>query len=308
MTCPICHAQGARVAHAVSAPWICELSGSNESHQVVAMYECSDCAFKWFLPRPTMDLMDSLYSNYRGSEYLAARRRWEPWYRPEWNAELDPGRPGATARRHRIDSLASGLPDAAFSVVVDIGGDQGQFFPTRSLSRFVVDPSDRELLEGVVRATSLAEVPPPTLVLMGCLLPHIDDPLAFLIQVRASAPDAMLWVEMAQDAPRLQRFHARDLYLRWLALLSKSRTFFIFLDFMTGAFRNFGFRVPRFGVVKMSEHINYLPPRCVEQLLQQAGYRIVATELIPQNGIGRIRLGSLAVLASPIAEEEPAQR
>src|ERR1035437_10036293 len=67
------------------------------------------------------------------------------------------------------------------------------------------------------------------------------------------------------DMPRLHDWHARDAYQKYLARVGRMRWPLVASDFVSGVSRQVGFRIPRLGVVKQSEKINYFTERSVDQ-------------------------------------------
>lgn len=66
----------------------------------------------------------------------------------------------------------------------------------------------------------------------------------------------------------VSHFHKTSLYDSYLSILYKSLNLFKFLDFLTGVWRHFLNKIPFFGIVKQSEHINYLDYLAIVKLIQ----------------------------------------
>lgn len=68
------------------------------------------------------------------------------------------------------------------------------------------------------------------------------------------------------------------------------------MDLMTGIFRNFGRRIPSFGIVKASEHINYFSNRTLRCLAGECGLAVVESAEEPDHRLNGLRLGRLGAV------------
>lgn len=296
----MCGENAELAAHGVEAPWISDLLEEGAEPLQVELLSCSTCDLQWFEPRMSAKKADALYRNYREEEYLRARRKWEPWYLPAWNAARDPNSDGATDVVTEIEKQVSCLPATALEVVADIGGDAGQFFPKAARRKLLVDPSDRELVPGVERVSRIEQLPSDvSLVILGCVLPHLPDPQEFLKEVQQACPEAFVLVQTANDRPRLRARHSTTSYRKVLARLRGNRVAFMVSDFATGVCKQFGWRLPRYGVIKQSEHVNYFSITSLSRIADVAGYRVLASNESTSGGLGGLRLGSLWMLLEP---------
>ena len=243
--------------------------------------------------------MDSLYGNYRQQYYKKIRRNWEPWYRDSVNDATAPGTATTANRIAFLEHLLDQFEVGPLNFVVDFGGDMGQFFPARARRKCLIDPSERSLVDGVARVDSWAELPQaPDLVIAAHVLEHVNDPAGLLMEIRqAIPPGGYLYVEVPQDAPRLRSWHASKLYGSWIEQLTRYRWTIILLDFYTGVYRNFGFRVPRLGLVKQSEHVNYFTREGLEGLLTSTGFRVIGSQRDGDFRAGGLKMGRLGILA-----------
>jgi ubiquinone/menaquinone biosynthesis C-methylase UbiE len=189
------------------------------------------------------------------------------------------------------------------NLTVDFGGDLGQFFPPQSIGeRVVVDVSSRELPSGIGRAESIETIDGiPDLVLICHVLEHLNDPLQVLKAISGvQAPGGLLYVEVPLDRPQPKPHHSTSKYFRYLSKITRHRRLLIACDFISGVSRQYGRRIPRFGFIKQSEHINYFSRESLEKLLQLSGYNIQASESDPQATIGGLRMGRLGILAAKV--------
>ena len=111
-------------------------------------------------------------------------------------------------------------------------------------------------------------------------------------------PDGIVYLEVPLDRFRVSRYHASERYQRYLGKVSQ-RNSFVALDFASGLSRQIRSSIPRFGVVKQSEHINYFSPRAVEAALAITGFTPVAQRSNPNMKVGGLRLGCYGVAARP---------
>jgi hypothetical protein len=189
------------------------------------------------------------------------------------------------------------------SCVVDFGGDEGQFFPRVATGRRVVcDVSSRDLPVGIERISTLSELgdTKPDLFIVAHVLEHLPDPLEPLTDIRRSiADDGIIYVEVPLDRFRVSKFHASAGYQRYLQRLVLHRFLFVGWDFLSGLSRQFRSSIPKFGVVKQSEHINYFSSRSIEAALNASGFTVVAECSNPAMKVGGLRMGCYGVAARP---------
>jgi SAM-dependent methyltransferase len=268
----------------------------------VTLQHCAACQFSFFSHRYSETELSAIYGGYRGSDYLRVRKRWEPWYGSAVNGANKVGSGEAHSRTAFMEGLLARATDGQFKVAVDFGGDEGQFFPDSAVGRkIVIDVSGKPMLEGVERYQDLESLgASPDLVMICHVLEHLNDPLALLTQARQVIdPQGVLYVEVPMDLPRLHRWHARAAYQKYLARLAGTRWPLVASDFLSGVSRQVGFRVPRLGVVKQSEHINYFTERSLNALMTRAGFTVIDQVAEPGATVGGLRLGKLGMVAVP---------
>ena len=302
-TCPICRVEGKLLAHGVVAPFISLLTGLPLG-QAAGYRRCPSCTLDFFDARYGEDELPAIYSNYRGARYSKIRRSWEPWYGQQINSAYSQESESLDERRAFMDQLLhrSGLPKA-LATVVDYGGDEGQFFPNVPTARRVVcDVSDRPLRSGVERISSLGDLgeTKADLVIIAHVLEHLPDPISPLLEIRQIiSEDGLLYVETPLDSLKVQNFQSSERYRHYLQVLVRHRYLFIPVDLVSGLFRQYRAKVPRLGVIKESEHINYFTDDSMRRLLDQAGFSVVAWESDQSARVGRLRIGRHGVVARP---------
>lgn len=302
--CLVCGRTVNKIAGAVIAPWIRELSNI-DSQQHTEFLKCSSRGFCFFEHRYTESEMLGLYENYRSSNYFHIRRNWEPWYSNKeivaYTAESD--RLGLSARKRFMDTCirSAGLHYKDFSSCVDFGGDLGQFFPEEIAGKkYILDPSERPLInDDIVRIAELSEIGHEVDLVLNChTLEHLGDFQGEIEKIYSVLKTGgVLYLEVPFDIFKTSRLHKLKAYSRYLGLLERWKFCFILMDFMSGVYRQFFNRVPFFGLVKQSEHINYFTLNSLEFLLVKNGFELKPGGQVDANWKqGRLKLGRMSVI------------
>jgi len=301
LDCIICEHEVSLSSYGLVAPFISELTDS-PGMSPVTLQHCDACQLSFFSHRYSETELAAIYGGYRGSDYLRVRKRWEPWYGSAVNSANQAGSTEVDSRRAFMDGLIAQATDGKFHVAVDFGGDEGQFFPDSAVDRkIVIDVSSKPVLEGVELYDDLKSIgASPDLVMICHVLEHLNDPVALLREVhQVIDAQGVLYVEVPMDMPRLHDWHARDAYQKYLARVGRMRWPLVASDFVSGVSRQVGFRIPRLGVVKQSEHINYFTDQSLNALLTKAGFDVIAHAAEPKASVGGLRLGKLGMVAVP---------
>ena len=303
--CPICGIPGAIQAHGRIAPFILQLRAKpKDAPRGTTLCHCDRCDLVYFSHRFDDDTLTAMYSGYRNERYLSIRRHWEPWYSRDVNSATEPGSEAVAERVGFVTNIVGSYIDInSLRNIVDYGGDEGQFFPAGySGPKYVIEVSGKDLVDGVHAASSLDEIPDgPHLVIAAHLLEHLVDPAALVKEIRAAVgDDGLFYAEVPLDRPKVRRWHAGAPYRCFLEWVSATRASWIAADFAAGVARNFSRRVPRLGVVKQSEHINYFSAQSLRALLTAGGFRVVSAQADPTASVGRLRMGRLGALAVPV--------
>jgi hypothetical protein len=301
--CPICGNEAPTLALGLVAPFISTLSGLPLG-QETSLRTCDNCDLTFFDSRYGEQELSSLYGHYRDTDYKDKRHRWEPWYSRNVNdAYSTDGELVEERRAFMTHVLEAAHMTSALTCAVDFGGDEGQFFPRVPTGRRVVcDVSSRDLPVGIERITTLSELgdTKPDLFIVAHVLEHLPDPLEPLMDIRRSiSDDGIIYVEVPLDRFRVSKFHASERYQRYLRRLVLHRLPFVGSDFLSGLSRQFRSSIPRFGVVKQSEHINYFSRRSIEAALNASGFTVVAERSDPEMKVGGLRMGCYGVAARP---------
>ena len=157
--CPVCGDERGRRHGAVLAPFIRTWVRPGIDRRDLMFRICACCGLGFFEQRFEPQEMERLYGRYRSSAYLECRRAVEPWYSAALNAaNLSPA--VIAARRSQLDRfLRQTLPAPAGvdRLIVDLGGDAGQFIPQDlAAGSYVLESSDQDPWPGLTRIVSLA--------------------------------------------------------------------------------------------------------------------------------------------------------
>ena len=175
-SCPACGAGIGNRSPAVISPWIRELA--KVQRWISSLVVCGGCGTGWFDQAFDSSELARIYEDYREPRYTRIRNRWEPWYTSSWNDALSDDESTVSSRNAALgEFLLRHLPDISQGTVVDVGGDRGQYIPT-GLRRIVIDPSNRELVPGVERISTLASLREADLLISAHVLEHLPDPRA----------------------------------------------------------------------------------------------------------------------------------
>lgn len=307
MNCELCGSSNTKLlAHAVLAPWITEIFNDDEQCRTSQLLRCIDCEFQFFSHRYSDEEMNKLYSDYRGTRYYQIRHKHEPWFTRSvmhgWDPQINPQAVNSR-RTYMFQCLkASGINLNEVSNVLDFGGDLGQFFPEESLGeRYLIDPANVVIVEdGITRIQNIEFLENKCGLIMNChTLEHIPNLRKTMLSiVPAMKKGGFLYIEVPMDGFQVSRLHVSELYRFYLSVLNKSRFLFTMIDFASGVYRTFRFRIPFWGIVKQSEHINYFSAKSLEGLLNIDGIKVLAISDPDLNfGQGRIKLGRISLVA-----------
>lgn len=301
--CPICGKEAPTVAHGMVAPFISALSNLPLGQQTT-LRRCEICDLSFFDFRYGDEELSALYGHYRGDDYRATRHHWEPWYSRHVNDVCSTDTDLASERRSfMMKVLDAAQMNAQLACVVDFGGDEGQLFPRVPTGRRIVcDISNRELPTGIEHISMLSELGDvkPDLVIAAHVLEHLPDPLQPLKDIRrVIAANGIVYVEVPLDLFRVSQFHATIRYRKYLWSLVRHRFPFMASDFLSGLSRQFRSSIPKFGVIKQSEHINYFSRRSLQAALTASGFSVVAHCSDENMKFGGLRMGCCGIAARP---------
>ncbi|MDA3016932.1 MAG: methyltransferase domain-containing protein [Actinomycetota bacterium] len=270
---------------AVIAPWILDDSGSEKLKQsgLSEYCQCQNCGLHFFSKRFTDGQLERMYSHYRDKEYQKNRQRYEPWYTEKFNSAIGNDPETIELRRKNLFFLVNKAVNEkkirAPKVVVDWGGDKGQFIPDfpNLTKRLVYEVSNSVPIEGVARTDLIEEVKlaRPDLVLLCHVLEHDHGARETIHQLsQLMIKESVLYIEVPEDrspiVPRTKRNSAL------LSFLLRHRIAFIVFDaYSLFTIRVLGKKLP-FQFLKQSEHVNFFCRESIVEVTQEYGFEVVA--------------------------------
>lgn len=259
------------------SPFIRNYALGPEAPATAQLRTCLGCGHRFFRERYLPNEISRLYNDYRGKEYLEVRQAWEPWYSRKINDRnlLD-------ETKHRRQEMLlnalkrAGLNDSIRRVVVDVGGDAGQFIPlSLSDGAYVLETSNRQPSQGVERIRDLSELPKPAgLVFCLHVLEHVPEPKKFLRDLLASPKiglDAWIVLEVPLERPALSTNLNQLAYKRWLSWLSHHRQLLILLDAASTFARATLGRITWPLFIKQHEHVQFFHAKSFTELAKRSG-------------------------------------
>jgi hypothetical protein len=257
-----------------------------------------------------------IYRNYRGNLYFATRKSWEFWYTRKTNS-YNIKKDTITKRKKLIIKNLEKLNIPISELVnstVDFAGDKGQFIPDIPGTKYLFDLSAQKSdagggTEEVNIVNDLSQVEKPIdLIISQHLLEHVDDPGEVLelfsnnIEFQHDIADLnekknyktqtfkldsnnfkkvrlpLIFLEVPMDRYKVSRFATSIYYRNYLVYLTNHRRLFILVDFISGLTRQYFGRLPFFGIIKQSEHINYFNEQSLNYLFTKYNLKIELVE------------------------------
>jgi hypothetical protein len=281
--CPICGdiLSNSLKGYGVISPWIRDWGGIRKRTSV--LFICNFCEGASFDYRFNADEMARIYIKYRSLEYTQIRTKWERWYTVLFNSSHDFG-PIVDKRKSILESFLDESGISEIKKVVDVGGDLGQYIPNFDFdtSRYVIDVTDRQLVDGVKRIARIDDVSEIDLIIYANVLEHVANPLENLAQLISSA--RYVYVEVPFGIPAI-------------TVLRKSRLFqisIIILSLSPYLWRRFSIpstgRDPRSSILRQSEHLSFFNETSIKRLAEKLNVHLilkVVTIPTPERGEGR---------------------
>jgi hypothetical protein len=224
-----------------------------------------------------------MYSHYRDEEYQKNRQRYEPWYTEKFNNAIGNDPETIELRRKNLLCLVNKAvieeKIKAPKVVVDWGGDRGQFIPDfpNLAKKLVYEVSNSVPVDGVDRTESVEEVKlaRPDLVLLCHVLEHDHSARETINQLsQLMLKESVLYIEIPEDRPPVVPRTKRNSAL--LSFLLRHRIAFIVFD----AYSLLTIRVLKrkfpFQILKQSEHVNFYCRESVIKVTASYGFEVVS--------------------------------
>jgi hypothetical protein len=146
--------------------------------------------------------MSKIYRDYRGSHYVKIRSKWEPWYTQSYNDNHDSGA-WVDSRKKSLTQFLLSHEISKCDVMIDVGGDQGQYIPDFVVTKIVIDLSERELNANVYRVDTIENAPYANLIIYAHVLEHVVDPIYELEQLFKKTD--RVYVEVPYGIPEINK-------------------------------------------------------------------------------------------------------
>ncbi len=261
--CILCGEKCSTSAPAIVSPWIRELGiRKRRSH----FFYCQSCEVGFFSYRYDPNEMALIYSGYRGQKYLKVRTRWEPWYSDLYNSNHNSFE-WVRSRKSAIEKFLIPLIGKSDLSIADIGGDSGQFIPDFASSKFVVDPSKKDPVAGVISVAEFHDLPEIDLIIHAHVLEHLVDPVAEIKTLFLKSN--LIYIEVPFGIPRITK--SRQSYIKLYRTLFSSLSPKLWKE---GTQPWAGRSIVSESILTQSEHLNFFSEHSMRVLSNLVGARI----------------------------------
>lgn len=262
ISCPICgnSSKQTEYARAIISPWMRILT--NSKAKTSTLITCSICKGAFFTRRYNDEEMSKIYQNYRDEKYVQLRNKWEPWYSKDFNdAHADESL--IEKRKKALQKFLISTQIYNTNIIVDVGGDLGQYIPDLGKHKYVLDLSEQKLKAGVNRINTIQDIDNIDLIIYAHVLEHVSQPLEELRKLISHA--RFVYVEVPAGTPKINN-------------LRKNKILFLF-NYATSLnpkmWRKFsrasGGRNSKSTFIRQSEHINFFNEETVKQMAISLG-------------------------------------
>lgn len=201
---------------AIISPWIRELGVKK---RISKYLYCHNCCTGFFTKRYTSAEMSKIYLDYRGLKYVNSRKKWEPWYSDSYNANHD-AENWVQSRKSALSKFLLSQGISSCNIVVDIGGNRGEFIPDLGKQKFLLDISEKKPFKDVIKIRDFDELPTADLVIYAHVLEHVARPVEELEKLFQKT--SKIYVEVPYGMPIINS--RRRSKLRFLIHLMTSLT------------------------------------------------------------------------------------
>jgi Methyltransferase domain len=270
LNCPVCNSPCLNRVPAVISPWIRELGVKSRVSKYLL---CKTCNTGFFSKRYSDSEMSSIYKDYRGSNYVTIREKWENWYSHSYNANHD-SEAWVQSRKKSLNDFILAQGSANYDRVVDIGGNRGEYIPEFAKSKYLLDISEREPITNVNRIQSLNEIEGIDLIIYAHILEHVRNPIIELENLFKHSK--RIYVEVPFGVPVISKERKSKLRF-WWHLMSSTTPYF----WNRQAAPSTGRTVNPIKMLSQSEHLTFFS----EDSMQVIATRLNANLVIQKSTI-----------------------
>jgi hypothetical protein len=199
--CVVCSGPIRKLRRALVAPFLSRRIW-NRAPFCVDLVGCAACGFLFYNPRLEDAELQRLYTDYRLDAYQRMRHASEPWYTPQFNADL--ASPESYRKRRAIlgPLLRQHLGVRSIRRVLDHGGDRGDLVAglIEGAEAFVYDISGIPAAAGVT-AVSDPLACRPDLIINSNVLEHVGFPRAVVQSILDAAGEGLVFLEVPCEQP-----------------------------------------------------------------------------------------------------------
>jgi hypothetical protein len=205
-TCPACDKKDfTQFCSALISPWVSELSGTLLA-EPIEILECNSCETVFSQFGYSSNVMEALYSNYRGDKYQVVRQSWEPGYTSTLNTALNGSAEWMELRQRDILNALNlaGIEVDEIQTCVDFGGGHGGVMPNFP-RRFVFEENSQvknsQTLKVMKRWEEVSELSPDLVMCCG-VLEHVNNPIDLVELLKTSNARYFYFEDTAGVPPR----------------------------------------------------------------------------------------------------------
>lgn len=271
--CPACGTTAqSKNSNAVISPWVLELAGLHIP-ELTQYSICKSCGSGWFTKRYSIEVLDALYSAYRGDKYFKIRNSWEPSYSEALNNGLNHGQKWLESRRTQIeDSLsAAGVQVKNLKSVLDFGGGHGGVMPLLE-RRYLLEANEKtEHEEDIVLVKSIREAKNLELDLVMCcgVLEHVNDPANLISEILEINARYYLF-EVPTGTPQFRRGIGNS--KKFTTLVSSKKSLWRILQMLE---RKVSKKMRTLFPLRCSEHLQFFSTDGLKSLLEGQNLQIL---------------------------------